>query len=226
MRAAAIVLLALVAQAQEKPVPLEGKEREAFLDRLERRMKTVKSFVAEFDQEKKLAVFKDIVKSSGVLIFQRPDSIRWEIRKPFRSILVVSGRDVGKFEFVGGERRALKLGRGKAALLIAMERIRAWFKGEFDRKGKTYDSKVYAEPVPQIVLQPRDKALRKNLQAIRFELSDDLAAIRKVTIVERGGDHTTMVFRKRAQDVEVPASVFDTETPADFDLEKLVGGDG
>jgi len=221
------LLLALAAPLAGEPderVILRGKEREAFLDRLEGRMQKVQSFVAEFDQEKELVFFKDVVKSSGVLLFQRPDQMRWEILRKYHSILIVSGREVAKFEFVGGKRRALRLGRSKDAILIAMERIRSWFKGEFDRKGKTYAADVSEKPTPLIVLRPRDKALRRNLEAIEFAPTKDLSAIRKVTIRERDGNRTVMTFHTRTLDVKIPAELFALDDPADVDLEKLRRG--
>lgn len=200
---------------------LEGKERTAFLAEVERKMSAVRSFVADFEQKKKLSVFKGTAVSSGFILFQRPDHLRWEIRKPFRSILIVSGNGVAKFEFVGGKRRALKLGRARDALLLAMERIRSWFKGDFDREGKHYKVAVSRRPTPLIVLTPLDARLKKTLKAIEFTPTRDLAGMRQVTIRERGGDHTVLVFSRRTDNVKAPAAAFSLKEPQDLDLAKL-----
>jgi outer membrane lipoprotein-sorting protein len=184
-------------------------------------MSGVRSFVADFEQKKKLSVFQGTAVSSGFILFQRPDHLRWEIKKPFRSILIVSGNGVAKFEFVGGKRRALKLGRGRDAILIAMERIRSWFKGDFAREGKHYKVAVSRRPTPLIVLTPLDARLKKTLKAIEFTPTKDLVGMRQVMIRERGGDHTVLVFRRRVDNVKAPAAAFSLEKPKELDLVKL-----
>ena len=223
MRVGLLVLLLgapLGAQGDAR-VFLQGKERTAFLAEVERKMSGVRSFVADFEQKKKLSVFQGTAVSSGFILFQRPDHLRWEIRKPFRSILIVSGNGVAKFEFVRSKRRALKLGRGRDAILIAMERIRSWFKGDFDREGKHYKVEVSRRPTPLIVLKPLDARLKKTLKAIEFTPTKDLAGMRQVTIRERGGDHTVLVFRRRVDNVVAPAAAFSLEKPKELDLAKL-----
>jgi outer membrane lipoprotein-sorting protein len=223
MRVGLLVLLlsAPLGAGDEARVFLEGRERTRFLQEVERKMSGVRSFVADFEQRKKLSVFKGTAVSSGFILFQRPDHLRWEIRKPFRSILIVSGNGVAKFEFVGGKRRALKLGRGRDAILIAMERIRSWFQGDFDGGGKHYEVKVSRRPTPLIVLTPVDARLKKTLRAIEFTPTKDLAGMRQVTIRERGGDHTDLAFRRRTDNVKAPAAAFSLEEPKELDLAKL-----
>jgi len=211
----------LGADGGDARVFLEGKERTAFLAQVERKMSGARSFVADFEQKKKLSIFKATAVSSGFILFMRPDHLRWEIRKPFRSILIVSGNGVAKIEFVAGEPRPLKLGRGRDAILIAMERIRSWFKGDFDREGKHYKVDVSRRPTPLIVLTPLDARLKKTLKAIEFTPTKDLAGMRQVTIRERGGDYTVLVFQRRVDNVTVPSNAFSLSKPGELDLAKL-----
>ena len=223
MRVGLLVLLlgAPLGAQGDAPVFLHGKERTAFLEEVERKMSGVRSFVADFEQKKELSIFKGTAVSSGFILFMRPDHLRWEIRKPFRSILIVSGNGVAKFEFVGGKPRPLRLGRGRDAILIAMERIRSWFKGDFDREGKHYKVDVSRRPAPLIVLTPLDKRLKKTLNAIEFKPTKDLGGMRQVTIRERRGDRTVLAFLRRTDNVKVPANAFSLEKPGELDLAKL-----
>ena len=219
----ALLLVVLVAPlgAQEKPHRFAPKkEREAFLLKMEKKMARVRSFVADFDQEKTLTVFKNPVKSSGVILFSKTGQLRWEIKKPFRSILIVDGTSVAKFEYVGGKRRKLELGRARDAILLAMEQVRSWFKGDFDRKGKQYEVNVVLEPAPLIVLTPRSKAMRKSLGALEFSPSEDLTGMRRVTIREKAGK-TVMIFKNRKDGITPPANAFSLKNPAELDSKKL-----
>ena len=207
---------------RQEPRFLEGAERERFLDELEARMAARKSVAAEFEQEKVLSLFDDKLVSRGVILFQAPDKLRWEIQAPFQSILVVAGEDVAKFEFVRGEKRALQLGRGKDPLLLVMSQIRGWFLGKFDRGEKTYRVRVAREPAPLIVLEPADEGLRKNLSAIEVSLADTLDAVSRVVVREKGGDKTTMTFHEKKRDVLIPGPYFDLKDPRPLVLEALL----
>jgi len=192
---------------EAKPPPLR--------ERLKKAMQTVRGFRADFEQEKKLRVFKKPVKSSGILLFERPDRMRWEIRKPFRSLLVVNGSKVAKFEWVDGKRRAIKLGRGADALLVAMNRLRAWFTGEFN--DKTFTIEVQEKPEIRLVLRPKAKALKARIDRLEFYPSKDLKSMRRVVIVEAKGDVTVMRFKNHTTNQPAPKSAFSTKDPAKID---------
>jgi outer membrane lipoprotein-sorting protein len=216
-----LVPLAAEDEAQGARVFLEGEARAAFLARLAERLSERVSFVADFTQEKRLAVFRDTVRSSGFLLFVPPDRLRWEISTPFRSILLVNGKDVAKFEFVDDKRRELELGRARDAVLVAMERLQGWLRGNFEEQQKQYVVRISIEPTALIVLTPRDEAMRRTVRAIEFEPAADLRSMARVTIRERSGDFTTLTFANRTAGVRPDAAVFALEDPADVDLTAL-----
>jgi hypothetical protein len=232
---AGLLALTLAAPAvQDTPRYLKGAEREAFFDQLEARMAARKTVVAEFEQEKVLALFDDPLRSSGMILFEAPSSaehsggkLRWEIRTPFRSLLIVAEEDVAKFEYTSaGARRALTLGRAKDPLLAVMDQIRGWFRGRFDRGETLYRLRVAREPEAAIVLEPREAALKKSLQAIEVRLTEALDGVRSVTLREVNGDRTTMVFQERKWEGALDKGYFDLRDPKELELEALGRGNG
>jgi len=195
-----LCLLATVAAGRPDP----------FLTRLRKALAEVKSFRATFVQEKKLKVFSRTVTSSGVILFSRPEQLRWETVKPFRSVLIVSGDSVAKFEWVGGKRRKLDLGRSADAILVAMRRIRDWFTGKFDERN--YEVEV-GDGV--IILRPRDKRMRKAIESFEFHPTRDLKAMQRVVVREPGGDSTTMRFSNHDPKYVPPKGAFSLSDPAD-----------
>ncbi len=196
-----------------KPVFLSGEQRQAFLQRIEKRMTGVQTIAAEFEQEKVLALFDESAFTPRLIIFRRPDKLRWETQRPFRSLLIVNADDVAKFEYTSGDRRPLKLGRARDVLLIVMKQIRGWFRGNFGQDAEDYDIAVAESPRPMIVLKPKDAAMRKNLRAIEVELKADLRSVERVTIREPGDDKTVMTFRELRRDAALPPSYFDPTNP-------------
>jgi len=198
--------LALAADKDPEP-----KKPPTLRERLAKAMQTVRGFRADFEQEKRLRVFKTPVISTGILLFERPDKMRWETRKPFRSLLVVNGKDVAKFEWVDNKRRALKLGRGADALLVAMNRLRAWFTGKFDER--TFAIEVKEKPEIQLILRPKDKAIRARITRLEFFPAKDLKSMRRVVIVEASGDVTTLRFSKHVANQPAPKNTFSVKDP-------------
>ena len=227
MRSALILaVVALLAAShgsheQDKVQSLTGAARTAMLRKIETSMAKVQNVVASFQQEKHLSLFGDVVKTKGCILYSRPDKLRWEIVDPFRSILIVSGDEVAKFEFHKGKRRRLELGRSSDIILMVMRQIRGWFRGDFEKSAKTYEVRVFASKPVRLELQPRDKAMRKNLKSIELRFTKDLAAVERVTIHENGGDKTVMKFRRlKKAEAKITKAHFDTREPRDFVLPK------
>lgn len=225
LRELALAAVALAAPAPQEAVPLPpralaGAARDSFLDRVEERMAKVESVVATFEQDVHLALFSDTVRTSGVLLFRRPDRLRWETQAPFRSALVVAGAEVAKFEWSESGRRKLELGWSAGAVGVAMERIRDWFRGRFDRTGKEYELEAYDGPEPRLVLKPRAGSLGPSLLAIDVVFAAELDAIASVTLREASGS-TEMRFTLVRRDAALEESLFDTAAPRDVDLDAL-----
>jgi outer membrane lipoprotein-sorting protein len=215
-----LMLLSVSAPPGAQDRPLAGEARKAFIEKIRKSMAKVRVVVAAFEQEKNYSMFDGVVKHYGFILYQQPDKLRWEIEKPFRSILIVSGTDVAKFEFRKGKRRKLELGRAKDVLLIVMDQIRGWFRGDFAKSEKDYTVEFHAKAPARIVMRPRSKALRKTVESFELRLANDLASVTQVTIREKGGDTTVMRFRRSRPKTKLTARHFDVKAPQGFAFEK------
>lgn len=200
--------------------PLEGKARTAFVEKIRKSMAKVQVVVAAFVQEKHYSIFDGVVKHHGFILYQRPDKLRWEIEKPFRSILIVAGTDVAKFEFRKGKRRKLELGRARDVLLIVMDQIRGWFRGDFAKSEKDYTVEFYSKAPARIVMRPKSKQLRKTIDSFELLLAKDLDSVTRVTIRENEGDKTVMRFTRSPALTRLDADYFDVNQPKDFVVPK------
>jgi outer membrane lipoprotein-sorting protein len=209
-----LLFLAAPVCAQDKP--LTGDARKAFLQKVRKSMEKVQTVVASFVQEKHYSLFDEVVKHHGFILYQRPDKLRWEIQKPFRSILIVADTDVAKFEYRKGKRRKLDLGRAKDVLLVVMDQIRGWFRGDFEKSDKDYKIEFYSKAPARIVMRPKSKSLAKTIDSFVLLLAKDLASVTQVTILEQGGDKTVMRFTRSSAKTELGAEHFDVKEPAEF----------
>jgi hypothetical protein len=199
----------------EEPAPkfLTGKARKDFLVEVAKKMGDLRSVAATFEQEKRLALFKEPLRSSGQVLFTAPDHLRWEFTEPFMSVLIVSGDQVAKFERLELGWRKLEQGRQAQVILVVMDHIRSWFRGQFDAGGDGFDVQVAREPRAMIRLRPREEVLARNLQEVELVLAKGNSHVERVTIREAGGNSTVMDFTqlKRKPSSPLPKRYFSLE---------------
>lgn len=210
-----------------KPQYLADKELNAFFAEVEKKMSGLKSIAATFQQEKRLALFKDPLLSNGQILFSTPDHLRWEFRKPFRSILIVSGDEVAKFEDQKSGWRKVEQGRQAEVILVVMDNIRSWFRGDFDRAGDSFEVSGARKPHPVILMKPKDKVMARTLREVELRLADDFTHVVQVTIREASGDQTVMKFdqvERKPSDI-IAAKYFSLEKVVEVDAQDLASKD-
>jgi outer membrane lipoprotein-sorting protein len=193
-----------------KDTPLSTAELSTLLNTVEKNLSSIKTLRATFDQTKRLALFDEELSAKGAICFSNPGKIRFEIHSPFRSVLLVSGKKIAKYEHGkhGWKRLELKNADG---LVLVMQQIGDWMKGDFrsqsrifavtavNRGGKTY-----------IVLKSKPKRFAKFIERIEIALAADRSRFESITIREPGGDYTVMAFTKETRGPSFPSGVFDT----------------
>lgn len=188
--------------------PLTETELAKLLDKLEKELGTLRTLSTDFRQEKHLSMFSDIVKAEGICLFRRPDTVRFELTKPFHSVMIAKGKAVAKFERIDGRWRKLKLGNPDVIRMVTGQ-IASWLQGRFRAKSDIYKISAVVGRRTTLILTPRKKGLREYITAIELGLTDDRKRIASVTIREAEGDFTVMRFTAERRDVVLPDRVFD-----------------
>jgi len=204
-----LMFLAPPCAAGEPPATLDAAQLDALLARLEKKLGSVRSLRADFMQEKHLSIFTDVVRSRGVLVFQRPDAVRFEMTEPFESAFIAAGKAVAKYERIDGRWQKMRSAQMTAARMVT-EQIAGWLEGRFRDNTDRYAITATPATPPTIVLTPRNRKFREFLARIELALSPDETHFSSVTIHEPGGDFTRMLFQNPRHNLAIPPSVFDT----------------
>lgn len=204
--------LIVVSPSADEATPLTESELETLLDELEGTLGKLNSLQASFVQEKHLAIFRDVVRAEGVLYFSRPDSIRFEITKPFHSVLVARGRSVAQFEFIEGRWEKLRTG-GEQVILMVTGQIGSWMQGRFRDENDTYAISAREEGLTHVTLTPRDEELARHISSIEIVLNETRSNIARLEIHESRGDYTSITFYEHGHNVEFPKAIFRTSGP-------------
>jgi outer membrane lipoprotein-sorting protein len=152
---------------------------------------TVTSVKAAFVQEKHMKILARPLVSEGILLFQGPDSLRWEYQRPIRSILLLHNGKTRRFVQKDGnliEDASASL----QSMQVVVEEITLWLNGRFD------DNPAFAarlEPDRKIVMTPRDEGFARLINRIEIILSDRPAVIKSVMIYENEDSYTKLDFK-------------------------------
>lgn len=202
--------------------PLSNDDVQALLNRLEANLGGLKTLQVGFIQEKHLAIFTDVVKSEGLILFERPDRVRFEITKPFRSVLVASGKSVARYEYESDGWRKLDAGDAPMVLIVTKQ-IGSWLEGRFRDESDIYAISAEASDTPTVILTPREEGLRQYISAVRLRLDRGITRVVSVTICEPSGDYTVMTFFDEKRNKALPANAFDTTAARPVETEKASG---
>ena len=152
---------------------------------------TVTSVRAGFTQEKHMKILVRPLVSEGILLFQGPDSLRWEYKHPVQSILLLHNGNTRRFVQKGGS-LVEDASANLQSMQVVVQEITQWLKGRFD------DNPAFAarlEPGRKIVMVPREESFARLIQRIEVLLSDRPAVIKSVMIFESEDSFTKLDFK-------------------------------
>jgi outer membrane lipoprotein carrier protein len=212
-RVPAIILLILltVCRIAAEDTPLSPADSAALLGELEKKLSKITTLRASFDQTKHLALFDDALSAKGAIYFQNPGKIRFEIRTPFKSILVVASKKVAKYEDSKGTWKRLAL-KNADALALVMQQIGDWMRGDFRSQSRIFEvSALTRNGKSFLILTSKPKRFAKIISRIEIELANDRSRFDSITIREPGGDYTILRFTGDIRDKAFPAGAFDVD---------------
>jgi hypothetical protein len=180
----AVVALALAARAASAMPP------SLTLTELLSRMASTRGVVAEFHEQKEIALLDRPLESTGTIYFAPPDRFTRVTRSPAATRLVLAGARM-RFEDATGA-NAIDLAANPVARQFAENMVALW-SGDRARLEKLYTLRFHSEQAHwELVLVPRDRALARFVE--RLAMRGDGAEMRELELVESDGDRTLTQF--------------------------------
>lgn len=189
------------------PVPLcasQGGDAAVFLSRVQQAAEQVRSFSADFVQEKRLVLFEEPVIFHGVLTVVRPDKLRWEFFEPLPSALVLDG-DRGLRCVDDAPPRRFTLEEDPIMGVVA-EQLWLWLGGDYRGLARNY--RVRLEGELSVVVTPAGTDDPEYLESVRIVFDRDALHPRQVIITEPGGNQTLISFGDPVLNPDVPEELF------------------
>jgi outer membrane lipoprotein-sorting protein len=167
---------------------------DAVLSRLEERVSGIRTLKAGFVQQKFLAVLERPLVLKGTILMQKPDLFSWTVTEPLRYSMVIRGEVVRQWD--EDTRRVEKLSLSKNPVFrMAIQQMRDWLSGAYKSMLGQYEVTVIGENPTSLEFVPRDTALAQEIiDRVTVEFDLDERYIRRIQILERGGDRTLLTF--------------------------------
>jgi len=191
---------------------LATNARDALLDDLARDAEAVRCFRLAFTQTRHLTFFDAPLVSHGVCAFQKPDRFRWEVRRPFGSLLILNGRHAGRFAIEDGAARRLRGDADRIALLLGQ--IVQWMRGDFRTQDDRFTIEARRGRFAHVVLTPSRTALRDWVECIDIVFERDTRRAAGFVIHEPEGDRIEVRFHDVRENVALDDALFDLNAPA------------
>jgi outer membrane lipoprotein carrier protein len=202
LRAASLSLLLLAL-----PAAASADAVDDFLARLGEASKGTRTLDARFTQTKRAALFRSVVKSRGLIYFERPDRLRWETFSPDAATLLVVGNRA-EFRVPGESPRRLDLRQG-GTLGALVQQLLVWLGA---RPGT--DLRRHQAPTlraekgrTRLVLVPKDPQLRKRIAALELAFALDYS-LRSIEVRQSDGDSTLVELTSFKRNASLPAGAF------------------
>lgn len=197
LRPAWVLLLVLVAAA----APADDAR-----DRIAKQSAGIESIQATFDQEKRLSVFQETLRSSGRFAFARPDRLRWELLSPVRTGFVLKGNKGERWHEMMDRREAFSIDRDPVMRAVS-EQLMAWASADFARLEAQYEISTLRDAPARFRLVPRSAVLRDQLEAIEVTFAPGERHVAEVFVKEKNGDSTRLTFKGVQLNAALPAGL-------------------
>jgi outer membrane lipoprotein-sorting protein len=184
--------------AQEQPVAQEPpkeplKDKAGAFALIEKTVSTVHAVASEFRQERRLAMLKEPVVSTGRFYYEKPDKLRWEFLSPDPSGFFVKGKLAKQWKGKNNPPEVFDLQQNPVIRLI-IDQLLAWTKADFAWIEQRYIVSVVKEDPISLKLVPRSSQEKKYIDHILISFEAETHYANAVDIIEKGGDSTRIRF--------------------------------
>ncbi|MEW6185024.1 MAG: outer membrane lipoprotein carrier protein LolA [Thermodesulfobacteriota bacterium] len=193
---------------ETKPQSNSTEVKDRVYSRIAASAEALRTVSSDFSQEKHLAMLKNPLISEGRFVYEKPDRLFWEFRRPAPAGFQVQGTKVKRWR--GSLRQAETIALEEDPPVKAMvEQIFAWSRADFPWLEKRYTIQVREETPTLLKLTPLSPQEKKFIGFIQIAFSPDWAYVRSVEIHEKRGDFTSIVFSGARVNQPIPEGLWE-----------------
>ncbi len=160
------------------------------LEKMRAAAERITSVKGDFVQEKHMPILAKPLIAHGYFAYQRPASLRWEYRKPIKSVLLLHDGDVHRYLHTekGWEEDVTA---NLQSMDFILQEISNWLNGRFD--GNPLFNAAAGDD-KTVILTPKDKSMDQFIRRIELVMADQPGVMKQVTIFEGESSFTRFTF--------------------------------
>ncbi len=167
----------------------------------------IQSISSEFTQEKHLAMFDEILISTGYFAFKKPASLRWEYTVPFKAGFLLKDGEGTEWDDASDTQKAFTLQSNPAMSMVAKQ-IMAWTTFDIQWLQSRYEIKQISTSPAVLELIPRGEIAKEFLAHLIVRFGPDNASLSSLELHEIDGDFTRIVFTAPRINTALPNETF------------------
>src|SRR4030066_1553559 len=191
---------------------LATSEMEVILARMTENLQSVKNIKADFIQERHMAMFLDVLSAKGILFFEMPDKLRWELTEPYASILIFSSGNVAKFNREKGKYVRMNLGM-EDMFRESLRQIISIMRGDFKKVQKDYNISMAHGVDYRLVMRPVSTRMAEVIKSLDLSIDQRSNYVTKIVIREPKGDSIEIRFSGQEENSALDQRLFDLSNP-------------
>lgn len=203
--------------ANPAPAAASNLTPQELIQRMEAAQRELRSLTADFVQTSRVKLFKQEMRSTGRLSYERAAQtrLRWEYLQPDPSTMLMVG-DKATLRMGNLPPQVFDTARDPNLRAIFVQ-LRLWlgagsFSDSGSGSGPEYDMRVGGDPAhgrPALVLVPKaGTVLGKTFARVELHLDGRSWQLNRLLLVEQSGDEKEIIFSRVQRNVALPASVF------------------
>lgn len=154
----------------------------------------VKSVSCDFEQNKHMEYLDAVITSTGKLVFDKKNRVRWEYQNPFEYLIVINN---GKFSIMTDGRINEYDIKSNPMFSQISELIISSINGSVFTNDE-FNVKAYKTPNQyEIILQPVNEEMKKVINKIKLIVDRSDFSVDQVVMYERENDYTEIKFTNK-----------------------------
>jgi outer membrane lipoprotein carrier protein len=206
-----LLLLSLISLGATSWAQSERNDVAAILEQLKKAQESLKDFTADIRQVKVSSLFTEPVASQGKMRLKRPDKIWLEMYPPYPSITVLNQ---GVLLYYFPEEKVAQ--RYEVAGNPALAKWLLFFQNPIETLGKNIQ--LLEERAGEAVLSIDPAEDLAAFQEIKITIDTTNWMPKRLELVEKNGDRTTINYDNLRLNIGTPDSSFQLSLPPDVDI--------
>jgi outer membrane lipoprotein carrier protein len=160
---------------------------------------------SDFDQEKHMMMFNEVIKSKGVFYFSKPNKLRWEYYSPIRYIIVLDGKQVQ----IQDQSKVKTFDLNSNPIFKEVNKLMiSSFNGDI-LNSKDFKVEYYQSSYDYMAkLRPLNSAMANMIETIEIYFNKTDFGVTGLKIVEVGNDYTLIKFQNRIINGKLSTHIF------------------